>query len=215
LTGLSDGVECLRVLNKQALFSLCYFAPISWYIQFLKAEKAVIEAHENFIKQSFRNRAHIAGPQGLQKLIIPVKWKNHTPYQDVVLADDFKWRREHLRSLQTAYKNAAFFEHYEHNFIALFESPINNLFEFNLQAHELIMKLLKLEQSIILTSSYESDPAAQDFRSMVHPKTSSNFNFVSYPQVFQEKNGQIPDLSILDLTFNLGLEAALYLKGNL
>jgi hypothetical protein len=206
------GIECSLELSDIKVFSTAYLAPIQWYAELISEEEVIIEACEHFRKQSYRNRALIAGPQGVQKLVIPVKKRNHSPVSEVKLANEFSWQKEHLRSLQAAYRNSAYFEFYEHHFIELYEARFESLLDLNEAFHLKISALLNIDVQFSYTKEYNESPKV-DLRNRIHPKLENNdWIFPRYPQVFIERQGFLPNLSIIDLLFNLGPESPGYLK---
>jgi hypothetical protein len=178
-------------------------------------KEAVIDIHENFVKQSYRNRATIAAPQGVHNLIIPVKWKNKQPLNEVKIAYEFKWQREHQRALKTTYSNSPYYEFYEAYFKEIFETKYTFLYEFNLVMHQLILRLLGQPDTIRLSENYLSAEQYEDYRSIIHPKKEPvSSELKPYLQVFTEAYGFLPYLSICDLLFNLGPESASYLNSH-
>ncbi|MBK7429849.1 MAG: WbqC family protein [Bacteroidetes bacterium] len=97
------------------LFSTAYLPPASYILQAIKAGSITIEAHEHFVKQSYRSRCSIYGPNGKQDLIIPIVHEKlyEVPIKEVKIANDSRWQKIHWRSIEAAYKNSPYFEFYE------------------------------------------------------------------------------------------------------
>ena len=198
------------------LFSLAYLPPVAWCSVAWKGEQVALEACDHYQKGSLRNRCYIAGPNGIQRLSIPlVKGKNQqTPIRDVRISYDEAWQRLHWRSIRTAYGNAPFFEHYADRIIRFYEKPYRFLFDYNLDFLEFIFREnLGWTGRFSLTDAYVPPgelPPETDFRN-VFPADSnaapSWFAQRRYAQVFMEKSGFIPNLSVLDLLFCCGKQA--------
>ncbi len=95
------------------LLATAYLAPVQYYSKLNRADIVTIELFEHYIKQSYRNRCIIAGPEGAQPLTLPVeKASNHGSIKDVRLSDHGNWRRLHWNALQSSYMTSPFFEYY-------------------------------------------------------------------------------------------------------
>jgi len=189
------------------------FAPIFQFALIANKETYAIETKEHFIKQSFRSRYQVYGANGLLNLVVPLKkWKNHTPIDQIEVSYDEDWQLLHWRSIESAYRASPFFEFYESEIKPLVFSKEINLIQRNAQIESVLCKMIGLSAKITFTKGYnEHDP---DWRSVIHPKNKIEMEFASkshYLQVFEDKHGFIPNLSILDLLFNLGPETKLYL----
>ena len=199
------------------LIELQSFPPISFFIAVLKEGNLLLEASENYVKGSFRNRYHIAGSNGLQRLSIPLSGGKHQqqPIQEVKIAFSDNWQHQHWRSVQAAYGKSPFFIHYEDEIKNQIYSREENLFLWNLNALHLCLELLGLDLSISHTEQYDKIVGnnIRDLRNGISPKNaySAKEAFI-YPQVFSEKNGFISDLSILDLIFCQGPQAGILLE---
>ena len=212
-------------LKKQAiLVELQYFPPIQYLSKFLQYEKVCIEQHENYLKRSYRNRCHIAMANGLQRLSVPLrKGKNEQQsIRGVRISYEENWQKIHWASIISAYNNAPFFEHYEHYFQPFFTNKFEFLFDFNLEILETILKIVGLKEEIDLTNTFEKEtsPSILDFRNQINPrqpdgKGDPSFTAAKYSQVFEEKNGFIPNLSILDLIFCTGPQAVDILENSI
>ncbi len=198
-----------------SLLELNYWPPVSWLS--LAGHSAVLqlEACENYQKGSYRNRCHLAGPNGLQRLSIPLLKGKHqqTPIRDVRIATGEAWQQVHWRSIATAYGNAPYFEHYEADIQAFYQKSYTFLFDLNLDILHFCLKQIGWEGEIRFTTSYV--PAGQigntDFRDAVSPKATTLpywFHPEPYPQVFMERHGFLPDLAALDLLFCCGRQAS-------
>jgi len=192
----------------KAVFSSLYAGNLDFYSCLLKADQVSIDVHENYVKQSYRNRCEIYGANGKLALIIPITRSSNTPMKEVKIDYDQNWQKIHWKSLESSYRSSPYFEFYEDKFIHLYEQKnIHYLVDFNMELLNIFLKLLDLEIELSYTDSYEKEIKNKlDLRSLIHPKmgTSQYYNENKYIQVFEEKMGFIPNLSIYDLVFNEG-----------
>ena len=205
----------------QAVIEAHYLPSIQYFSKLAHYPMVWIEQHEHYEKRSYRNRCHIAGSNGLIRLSIPLlKGKNQQQnIQDTQIAFHEPWMSQHWSSIQSAYGNAPFFEYYAEALGSLYQQPIHSLFQWNLKLLELLLRFIPLETTIQLTETYQKvipEPIA-DLRNTIQPKSTHqkvdhHFHPVAYPQVFSEKHGFSPNLSILDLLFCTGPQAILYLE---
>jgi hypothetical protein len=202
-------------MQKGAIFPLFYLPPIHYYSKLVENKShIIIENAEHFEKQSYRNRASIHSPNGRLDLIVPVikGSKNHTRVKDVKISYDFNWQRIHWLSLQTSYRSSAYFEYYEDDLMPFYEKRWNYLFDYNEELFNITIRLLKLNLVYDYTNVFEIEhPQDLDFRSTIHPKVSNENDVTNYFQVFEERNGFLPNLSIVDLLFNQGPQSSKYL----
>lgn len=186
----------------------CPFPPLSWYhLAYSEGAKAAIEVHENYIKQSNRNRILLANSTGAWDLTLPVHRRNAESrlIKDIVFTDLMNPPLI-LKNIKTAYGSAPFYIHFEDSLKDLLNSygnPGDSLLEFNLATIKWIENELGICE-LGSTSEYSST-SENDFR----PKgslASKNWNFKPYPQVFEDRNGFIEGRSILDAIFHGGPE---------
>ncbi len=172
--------------------------------------------HDNYQKQTFRNRCHICTDQGRHLLTIPIKHvggrSGRQLYLDVRLDNSYHWQSLHWKTLQTAYRTSPFFEYYEEDLAPLFESRHTFLLDFNLKAIEFLCHCLKVEFPQETTASYELVPQVEDARRLVNAKTLQHMPQQKYVQVFGDRHGFVENASILDLIFNEGTRAKDYLQ---
>ena len=133
-------------MQSSAIFPLFYLPPVG-YFSALKQNnfEFTIEKNEHFVKQTYRNRASIASPDGILDLMIPVVKgsKFHTPIKDVKISYDSKWQRLHWLSLQTCYRSSAYFEFYEDGLAPFYSKKYDFLFDYNLELLNWVLKQLK------------------------------------------------------------------------
>lgn len=201
-------------MHKAAIFPSFYLPPIEFFDTLLKAEVPVLfDAFEHFPKQTYRNRTSIHSANGKLDLIVPVikGSKVHTPMKDVKISYEFDWQRLHWLSLQTAYRSSAYFEFYEADFAPFYHQKWEYLFDYNQELFALICRLLKVQPETGKTEQYERGPEILDYRNQIHPKKSSGYQPKPYFQVFEDRNGFIPNLSIIDLLCSQGPQSGRYL----
>lgn len=198
----------------QILLLPTYFPSISQYVAMANASEIVLETHDNFQKQTNRNRMYIYSPNGLQLLNIPIKHSKqaHQKTKDIQIENAFDWQKQHFKSLEAAYRSSPFFEYFEDTIHPIFQKKHQFLLDLNIETLEIINSCMRINFTFKKTEEYwHSSPIENDFRSLADGKKDQN-SFDKYPQVFQEKKGFLNNLSILDLLFNEGKFALEYLK---
>lgn len=200
-------------MQSSAIFPLFYLPPVSYFKELKRfGNEFLLEKEEHFPKQTFRNRATIYSPNGSLDLIVPVirGAKVHTKIKDVKISNDFNWQRLHWKSLESCYRNSAYFEYYEDEFARFYHQKFDSLFDYNLELLQWLFKQLKTTASFELTEEYHEIPAELDFRSRTLFKKPEG-EFKPYFQVFDDREGFKPNLSIADLLFNQGPQAKNYI----
>jgi len=159
--------------------------------------------------------------------------------KDVRISDHGNWRHLHWNALVSAYGESPFFEYYQDEIRPFFENRWNYLLDFNEAIREKMCELLDIQPKVVPTPcpsqgegrldtpNAESVPEGNqpplplggvgggyDFRSVIRPKhpiEDPDFEPKPYYQVYQQKHGFLPNLSVLDLLFNMGPEGIFYL----
>ena len=189
-----------------SLFIPTYFSPISQYSEIVKLEEIVFEIEDNFQKQSYRNRCYIYNSNGKQLLNIPVKHKEtlgRKKTKDALIENDFSWQNQHLKSLQVAYRTSPFFEFYEHDLLPIFTKKYKFLLDLNIDTYLFITDALQISSNFSKTNEYNLENN-NDFRHLAEVKKQPQKLVNKYIQMFDDKHGFIPNLSILDLLFMEG-----------
>ena len=205
------------------LLSTTYFGPVQWYQKLYCAEQVLIEQWEGFQKQTYRNRCIIASPNGPQALTVPVERQSipqcpSPVIKDIRISDHGEWRHQHWNALTTAYGDSPFFDYYQDDLQPFFtERRWKYLLDFNMEACAVVCKLIDIEPNIRLTEQYEHEAGAGivDLRETIrpkHPADDPDFTPRPYYQVYAQRHGFLPNLSVLDLLFNMGPEAVLILR---
>ncbi|MDR2848252.1 MAG: WbqC family protein [Bacteroidales bacterium] len=197
---------------EKILLSTAYIPPIQYISKLLSANSVTVERHEHFCKQSYRNRCRILTANGLLDLVVPVA-RNAQPktlITEVSIAYDTPWQKLHRKAIEAAYRKSPFYEYYIDDLTPCFTRHYSHLYDFNMQIMQTICRIARLPFALGESEVYEQHPAdTVDWRTGIHPKPTQQIddvNFVStpYTQVFSDKFGFQPNLSILDLLFNMG-----------
>lgn len=197
----------LLVIDCQLFPGILYMKSLIYY-RYIKIEK-----YDNFKKMSFRNRYIIPGANGMQNLTVPVAGgrEQKALMKDTRIDNSANWQRNHWRSLVSAYNKAPFFEFYAEDVKRLLFSKEEELFSFNINIIEWLCKTLKISATIEFTESYLDEYKEDaDYRNYILPKNfqENTKNAVPhYSQVFEDRLGFQPNVSILDLLFCEGPNA--------
>ena len=198
----------------EALLSTTYFGPIQWFQKLYRAESVQIEQWESFQKQTYRNRCLVATTNGIQALTVPVERGTSPLIKDIRISDHGNWRHLHWNALQSAYGESPFFEYYQDDIRPFFEKRWTFLLDYNEEIRLKMCELIDIQPKVSFTEGYVSSPISKDYRSAInpkHPEPDPDFTPKPYYQVYQQKHGFLPNLSILDLLFNMGPESIFYL----
>lgn len=194
------------------IFPLFYFGPISYFAKLIQTPDHVFEIHENFPKQTYRNRCYVLGANGKLRLGVPTQHNGMRLVKDIQISYDSQWQKEHIKSIISAYKSSPYFEFYEDELIPILEKKEKFLIDLNLNTLDFINQKLKLNLNLNCTESYQKIEGELDWRNEFDAKVEPSGNFPAYMQVFDDKFEFMPDLSILDLLCNEGPKSTTYLQ---
>jgi hypothetical protein len=202
--------------ENQGLFPIAYFPSQSYFIRMMQFDQIAVEIRETYPKQTIRNRCNILSSNGILKLTVPVRKPdgNHTKTASVRIFQEEEWQKKHYRAIESAYKSSPFFDYYIHHFIPVFENQYESLVELNETIFKIICKILKIKLTYSYTHQFQKLPENYiDLRQLFDINQNNDIiQFEPYVQVFSDRFSFQPDLSILDLIFNLGPEAGEYLR---
>lgn len=193
-----------------------YFPPISYFNIIQQYNNIFIEAHENYQRQTIRNRCYILTANGVQPLIIPIIKTNNKLITSIEIDYSTPWVSKHLHAIRSAYGKTPFFPY----FYEIIESELKNkhasLFALNYSLLNACLNFLKIDKTISTTSTYEKQIInGTDFRSYFSKKQMPflpDYKPNTYIQAFSDRFPFFSDLSIIDLIFNTGFEATLHFK---
>jgi len=190
----------------KALIELHYLPSVPYFSSFYGAKKIILEKHENFVKQSYRNRCHILTAQGVERLVLPLTSKSGKVLITEVRIDySQKWLNNHWRTIESAYRSSPFFEFYADDLHKLLFKRHTFLYDLNFELLTICLKWLKLNVTLQESMAYEKIPedGVFDLRNVIHAKLPEHyaryFLPVAYPQVFGNKFAE--GLSVIDLVF--------------
>ena len=184
-----------------------------------------VDVGEHYVKRSYRNKCSILSANGVMALTVPLSRSSsddadltHAAMKDLKVSYDDNWRHVHWQSLVSAYNMSPFFEYYEDDIKPLFERKFDYLVDLNAEAMDIVNRLLMMDDvTINVSETYiPAQTVELDLRNQITPKTHfDDFCQKEYYQVFSERYGFQPNLSILDLLFNLGPESRVVLRDSL
>lgn len=212
------------------ILSTTYCGPVQWYQKLYRSDLVLMECHETFQKQTYRNRCVIATTNGPQTLTVPVERGTSPFIRDIRISNHGNWRHQHWHALMSAYNESPFFDYYQDDFRPFFEQQYNFLYDFNTEICQKVCELIDIQPNIRHTEEYVKlrsvddgkiinslsnlSTELNDLRSAINPKhPDEDADFVArrYYQVYERKHGFQPNLSILDLLFNMGPESVFWL----
>ena len=192
-----------------------YLGPIHYYRTIATHQHVILENYENFPKQTFRNRCVIYGANGALNLTVPtlhISGERSMHIRRISYREN--WQKLHWKSLETAYRSSPFFEYYEDDFSEVLMAKYELLIDLNTALMKLVLGILDIQVSLSQTSTFELNFDGVDLRDFYTPQSGQSLkeDFKRYSQVFEDKHGFIPNLSIVDLIFNQGPGSKDYLN---
>ena len=199
----------------KALLSTTYFGPVQWYQKLVAYPEVLIECHDSYVKQTYRNRCLIASANGVQALTVPVTIEIPALGSQLIrVSDHGNWRHQHWQALTSAYGDSPFFQYYEDDLRPFFTERWELLHDYNEAIRSKMCELIDIQPHVSFTSEYQKTGDFIDFRETIHPKhpqPDADFKARRYYQVYERRHGFLPNLSVLDLLFNMGPESIFYL----
>ncbi len=200
------------------LLTTAYFPPIEYFALLAKYSVVYMEACENYQKQSWRNRCQILTANGVESLNVPVVHENGTfslPIKEIRVEYTTPWVLRTERAIESAYSSSPFFIYYKDALFSVLDSHPATLWELNRSIIDFFCAKIGISPSILETADYSQ--AAEDYRELIHPKRENTIMQDlglerPYWQVFRDKFGFVPGLSIMDLLFNEGPESICWLR---
>ncbi len=173
---------------------------------------------EHFEKMTYRNRYCVAGANGLIKLSIPMLHgrDQRSSMTDMGISNIENWQKQHWRTLVSAYNRSPYFEHYAMPLERLFATTYDKLVDFNLASIQWLLEQLGLKYKTEFQTVYQKNYDGQCDLRMMRPglENMSETDFPAYAQVFSERIGFKPNLSLLDLLFSEGPLTLRWLRDN-
>lgn len=192
------------------------FAPIIQYVALANAKDIVFEVEDNYQKQTYRSRYYIYGANGKQMLNVPIihlKSAGKTKTKDIQIDYSFSWQKLHVKTLDSAYSSSPFYEFYKDDIIPAIQKKHKYLLDLNFETITVLNACLDLDFSLQKTKEFQLNiENVKDYRNLSIAKGKSGYSLKKYTQVFDDKHGYISNLSILDLLFNEGTNALIYLE---
>jgi hypothetical protein len=190
-----------------------YFGTAEHYALLARAGSGVIETGGHYLRQSYRNRSTIVGPNGRQELIVPIARRSgeKMPLGSVGLSHDEPWPSRHLQAIRTAYGQTPWFIHYLPDLEEMYAQRWRKLVDLDLASMHLVLRWLRLKVNVEVRDVFVEDlHGLADHRTDLHPKKPLPAGIPPlppWPQAFQERHGFSGRLSVLDLLMNTGPDA--------
>lgn len=184
-----------------------YFPPVEYFVLLAGCSTVFIEDAENYVKQTWRNRCRILTANGPQDLRFPIVHDGCRLITGIRVDYSTPWVRQTEYAIRTAYDSSPFFEYYCDSLFAILDSHPETLWELDRRITEFFC------EKIGLPSPYGGGVReGESYCATLSPKRAPVLVNAPYWQVFADRFGFTPNLSIMDLLFNEGPESICYLK---
>ena len=194
-----------------------YFPSLSFWKIILKNNFFWMK-NSYYKKQTLRNRMFIHGANGKLMLSIPIRHSGINQkrfYDDVSIDSSSDWKKNHFKSIKIAYQSSPYFEFYEEDLKNFYQVETSNLYNFNLKSVELVLKWLEMDtKNRTIDFNIEIYKQSKNIKEIDNREIKKKSN-IKYIQTFEDKNGFIDGLSILDMIFNCGPKTKDYIKAGL
>lgn len=211
---LSELFKNVLKMNKKnnLLFDSQYFPTINWFKNSINKTDVKINSYVRYKKRSFYNRCAVAGGNGLIFLTVPLQGgrngNQRELFSNVKISYAENWQQQHLKTIETCYRNAPYFEFYMPELLPFFEQKFEYLFEYNISIIEKINSLIFKNQLNISVGDYLKNAEYETEQTKIISYFPDDFQRIEdapvYYQLFEDRIGFQPNISILDLIFMEG-----------
>jgi len=199
----------------EAVLSTAYFGNIQYFSKYILYKNIIIDIHETYPRQTYRNRCEILTANGKLSLSIPIVKPGKSLTKNVKIDNTYAWQKQHYRAILSAYKNSPFFDFFIDEFSFVFDRQYNYLIDLNSGILEKCLKILEIKSNWSYSDDFIKNHE-NNFREKINPKIKElndpEFLPKNYMQVFGDRFDFFPNLSILDLIFNEGKNSIVILK---
>lgn len=197
------------------ILPLTYLGNTAYFSRLLEGP-CIIDLHENYVKQTFRNRCEILTAAGRAPLTVNVVKggsRTKSPVRDIRIDYSKRWQHQHWMALVSSYANSPYFDHYRDLFNPFFCRRFDYLADLNIGLLETVMRILGNPTPLRFSESYiEAGEGDDDLRPIFDPSRSPGPEaFPPYEQVFSDRLPFQPNLSIIDLIFCEGRNSLSFL----
>jgi hypothetical protein len=184
------------------ILPLTYLGSTAWFAR-LVAGGCVVDIHENWVKQTARNRLDIVTANGPATLTIPVHaYGAKIATKDVRIDNSKRWQHVHWGSLVASYRNSPFFDHYAERFAPFYERRFEWLVDFNVELTRTMIATLGVKEDVLKISEKYVEAGANDTdlrsKKALRPECET-LHLPTYTQVFADRMEFAPCVSIIDL----------------
>ncbi|MDE6693353.1 MAG: WbqC family protein [Muribaculaceae bacterium] len=204
----------IRINDRTGVFAPQYYGSVRYYAALAAYRRVVVDAGLRFDKR-FKSvhRCTIIDTRAELTLTVPVAHRpvgtdGRRTWRQMGVSAHGEWWNVHRVSLESAYGRTPFFEFYIDRFMPWLRYEDTSIVDFDLGLDEVVRRTLGLETEVSYSTEDMDIEATDDHRSNLFPAVRD----VVYYQVRADRLGFHPDLSILDLLFNMGPEAPLVLR---
>jgi hypothetical protein len=190
-----------------------YLPSIAYFSSLYGARTILVERHENYVKQSYRNRCQLVDASGRRDITIPVvHTSGKTLITEVRIDYSQKWVNNHWRTIQSAYGKAPYFEYYADDLHDILYSKTALLYDLNMRLLSMCLKALRYDATVSETTLYAKTDGngVLDLRNAIDVKNPASLNGIFTPVPYAQVFGSsfVENASIIDLIFCVGPEAA-------
>ena len=191
-------------MNSLAIcIELHYLGSLEFFTRMINSKKVILEVSDYFLKQTYRNRCYIMGPDGIQMLTVPVHYNKKSIFRDVTVDYNQNWVKDHRRAVQSAYGKAPFFDYFYDLFDQIWVSKPVYILDLSMLMMTVCLKILQIDMSFNFTTTYKQKVQKDvfDLRDVIStkkpPESRSFYRPIPYVQNFG--SNFVKNLSILDL----------------
>lgn len=216
-----------------------YIPWLGYFEKISRSDVFVFLDDVQYEKNYLINRNKIRTSEGSTWMTIPVKAKHDSSVKDTQIDNSQGWTSKHKKSIMINYSKSSFLRNYVNFFDVLYEKKFDYLIDINVEIIRYLMNELNIKTKTIFSSElhvegkgsdrilnickslnadlYISGPFGKTYLNMDNFKNNSidvEFQNFIHPVYKQCYNPFIPNMSIIDLLFNEGINSKNILKAS-